>query len=120
MPYEVAYFCWVLAHDGRLTRANLQKRGVHMCSRCFFCERDFEDSKHLLYTVKSLGNFDSYFSIFLGSNGSSQQEFLNSWLFYRGSKELKKIWRSIPGCVLLDYLERNQRYLKTKVSLSIC
>lgn len=37
---KVEYFTWLVAHGGYLTRENLQKRGLHICSRCPLCERE--------------------------------------------------------------------------------
>ena len=36
IPYKVVVFTWLVVKEAVLTLENLMKRGMHMCSRCFF------------------------------------------------------------------------------------
>lgn len=37
IPYKVAYFTWLLAKEAVLTRENLKRRKISLCSRCYLC-----------------------------------------------------------------------------------
>lgn len=47
IPYKVNCFTWLLAKEAILTHDNLNKRGHHLCSRCFLCEDQRETVNHL-------------------------------------------------------------------------
>ncbi|WMV23409.1 hypothetical protein MTR67_016794 [Solanum verrucosum] len=49
VPHKVACFTWLVAREAVLTPYNQMKRGRQLCSRCFFCERETETTKHLFF-----------------------------------------------------------------------
>lgn len=57
IPHKVACFVW-LAKEAVLTQENLMKRGITLCSRCFFCGETAETAKHLF--ARQLASYGDY------------------------------------------------------------
>uniref|UniRef100_M1AL70 Reverse transcriptase zinc-binding domain-containing protein n=1 Tax=Solanum tuberosum TaxID=4113 RepID=M1AL70_SOLTU len=47
ISYKVACFTWLLTKESVLTRENLIRRKISLCSRCFLCEKEVETVNHL-------------------------------------------------------------------------
>lgn len=50
--HKVACFVWLLAKEVVLTQDNLMKKGIPLCSRCFFCGETAETMVHLFIRCK--------------------------------------------------------------------
>lgn len=87
--FKVECYCEVLVHDDCLTRANLRNMVFICATGASFVEVVLKTIRVGFVTLKSLGNFDSWFSHY------RVKDFPYSYLFCWGSIELKKIWRSI-------------------------
>ncbi|WMV17749.1 hypothetical protein MTR67_011134 [Solanum verrucosum] len=61
IPHKVACFVWLLAKEVVLTQENLMKRGITLCSRCFFCGETAETINHLFIQCKVTGQLWSLF-----------------------------------------------------------
>lgn len=47
MPYKVHCFMWLVASNACIKHINLQRWGVIIFSRCFFCSTEVESGSHL-------------------------------------------------------------------------
>lgn len=52
VPNKVKHFVWHLAHDTLPLRANLERRGMDIDTRCVMCRRIHEDGAHLFFKCK--------------------------------------------------------------------
>ncbi|WMV19028.1 hypothetical protein MTR67_012413 [Solanum verrucosum] len=52
IPHKVACFVWFLAKDVVLTQENLMKKGITLCSRCFFLWGSCRNSQSLVHPVQ--------------------------------------------------------------------
>lgn len=53
IPYKVSCFVWLLAKEAVLTQENLMKRGITLCSRCFFLWENCRNSQSFVYPMRS-------------------------------------------------------------------
>jgi len=112
-PPKVSCFVWLLIRKACLTHEALQKRGMHICSRCFMCEHEAEVNNHLFIHCQTATRLWNTFLCSLRISWvmpKTTLEVLNSWpgVGSRGKKE--EWWKLIPACIWWSiWKERNAR-----------
>uniref|UniRef100_A0A0V0GPU6 Putative ovule protein n=1 Tax=Solanum chacoense TaxID=4108 RepID=A0A0V0GPU6_SOLCH len=46
-PFKVVLLTWLVVWKACLTHDKLQRKGFHLCSRCFLCHQEAEANGHL-------------------------------------------------------------------------
>lgn len=112
-PTKVAGFGWTVAWNRCLTQDMLQRRGFALCSRCFFCEESLESVNHLfLHCRQTRQIWDLFLNIYgvKWAIPNSVRSLLESWQGQSVGKRNKKMWMTIPLCIMWTiWLERNKR-----------
>ena len=79
IPCKVNCFTWLLTKETVLTHDNLNKRGFHLCSRCFFVWRVRRDSQTSLPTLQMdkpvVANVHQYERDQMGETRKDQRDF---------------------------------------------
>ncbi|WMV56231.1 hypothetical protein MTR67_049616 [Solanum verrucosum] len=120
IPYKVNCFTWLLAKETVLTHENLNKRGVHLCSRCFLCEEQGETINHLFlhckWTTQLWQMFTNMREITWVKPGRIK-EVLKCWNRDGNAGRKEERWKMVPSCIWWTvWLERNQRCHEGKQS----
>uniref|UniRef100_A0A0V0IE94 Putative ovule protein n=1 Tax=Solanum chacoense TaxID=4108 RepID=A0A0V0IE94_SOLCH len=120
IPYKVNCFTWLLAKETVLTHENLNKRGVHLCSRCFLCEEQGETVNHLFlhckWTTQLWQMFTNMREIKWVKPGRIK-EVLKCWNRDGNAGRKEERWKMVPSCIWWTvWLERNQRCHEGKQS----
>ncbi|WMV27348.1 hypothetical protein MTR67_020733 [Solanum verrucosum] len=120
IPYKVNCFTWLLAKETVLTHENLNKRGVHLCSRCFLCEEQGETVNHLFlhckWTTQLCQMFTNMREIKWVKPGRIK-EVLKCWNRDGNAGRKEERWKMVPSCIWWTvWLERNQRCHEGKQS----
>ncbi|WMV49660.1 hypothetical protein MTR67_043045 [Solanum verrucosum] len=118
VPHKVACFTWLVARQAVLTQDNLMKRGRQLCSRCFFCEREIETTKHLFIHCRVTEKLWQVFFNLRGINWSMPRhtsEALTCWNREGNMSGHKERWKIVPVCIWWTiWRERNQRCFENK------
>ncbi|XP_021837769.2 uncharacterized protein [Spinacia oleracea] len=75
-------FIWKLLHNGVATKANLERRGVQLSSRCEVCSLEDEDSQHLFRFCYIARDVWRHGSLAIHSNINETMSFQEWFLFY--------------------------------------
>jgi len=118
IPYKVNCFTWLLAKETVLTHENLNKRGVHLCSRCFLCEEQGETVNHLFlhckWTTQLWQMFTNMREIKWVKPGRIK-EVLKCWNRDGNAGRKEERWKIVQSCIWWTiWLERNQRCFEGK------
>ncbi|WMV38217.1 hypothetical protein MTR67_031602 [Solanum verrucosum] len=118
VPFKVACFTWLLAKQVVLTQDNRMKKGLDLCSRCFFCECETETINHLFLHCKETVKL---WQIFINKRGISWsmpgniKEALACWNRDGNQSGHRERWKIVPACIWWTiWLERNQRCFENK------
>ncbi|WMV13212.1 hypothetical protein MTR67_006597 [Solanum verrucosum] len=118
VPFKVACFTWLLAKQVVLTQDNRMKKGLDLCSRCFFCECETETINHLFLHCKETVKL---WQIFINKRGiswsmpGSIKEALACWNRDGNQSGHRERWKIVPACIWWTiWLERNQRCFEDK------
>jgi len=118
VPFKVACFTWLLAKQVVLTQDNRMKKGLDLCSRCFFCECETETINHLFLHCKETMKL---WQIFINKRGISWsmpgniKEALACWNRDGNQSGHRERWKIVPACIWWTiWLERNQRCFENK------
>ncbi|WMV26903.1 hypothetical protein MTR67_020288 [Solanum verrucosum] len=102
IPYKVSCFVWLLTKEAVLTQDNLMKRGITLCSRCFFCGKTAETVNHLFIQCKVT---DQLWNLFLRRKSISWSmpgrisEALFSWEEAGTQAKNRSNWRIVPATI---------------------
>lgn len=47
LPPKIIYFSWIALHEACLALNNLNRRRIHVVSRCYMCQQQPESNRHL-------------------------------------------------------------------------
>ncbi|WMV58899.1 hypothetical protein MTR67_052284 [Solanum verrucosum] len=118
IPLKIACFTWLLANQAALTQHNLMKRGMQICSRCWFCECEVETINHLFLHCREDAKL---WQIFINLRGISWtmprniKEALACWNRDGNQSGHRERWKIVPACIWWSiWMERNQRCFKNK------
>ncbi|WMV40242.1 hypothetical protein MTR67_033627 [Solanum verrucosum] len=118
IPLKIACFTWLLANQAALTQHNLMKRGMQICSRCWFCECEVETINHLFLHCREVAKL---WQIFINLRGISWtmprniKEALACWNRDGNQSGHRERWKIVPACIWWSiWMERNQRCFKNK------
>lgn len=85
-----------------LTHEALQRRGVRIDSRCFFCDEYAETNSHLCLHCKVTAQLWSLFFNLTGIRWTMSKhttDLLSCWTRRGGSKSQKRWWKAVPSCI---------------------
>ncbi|WMV40391.1 hypothetical protein MTR67_033776 [Solanum verrucosum] len=71
IPFKIACFTWLLANQAAFTQHNLMKRGMQICSRCWFCECEVETINHLFLHCRETAKL---WQIFINLRGGTSKK----------------------------------------------
>ncbi|XP_059310048.1 uncharacterized protein LOC132061211 [Lycium ferocissimum] len=120
IPYKVNCFSWLLAKEVVLTHENLNKRGFHLCSRCYLCGEQAETVNHLFLHCKVT---DQLWQLFLKMKkinwvkSGNIKEVMKCWNRDGNAAKKEKRWKIVPASIWWTvWKERNQRCFEDKQS----
>lgn len=102
IPYKVACFTWLVVKEAALNQDNPRKRGISICSRCYFCGQEAETISHPFLYCKVTSHLWDLFSTSGILDGQCQDEQLT---FYhvgmmKGKNTTNKArWNIVPAAI---------------------
>ncbi|CAN1763258.1 Putative ribonuclease H protein At1g65750, partial [Linum perenne] len=117
-PTKIQTFLWMAYHKKLATIDNLQKRGIHLVSRCVLCEVSCESVDHLLwqcsFTKEVWQRVSSLLSIF-GPHCRDLDSILTGWKGLNFSPFFPETSSVLLHAFLwFSWLERNDRVFNDK------
>ncbi|XP_060197502.1 probable glycosyltransferase At3g07620 [Lycium barbarum] len=121
IPYKVNCFSWLLAKEAVLTHENLNKRGFHLCSRCYLCGEQAETVNHLFFlhckVTDQLWQFFLKIKKINWVKSGSIKEVMKCWNRDGNAAKKEERWKIVPASIWWTvWKERNQRCFEDKQS----